>query len=83
VILDTLPAGGYALDIMAKKYRNKLAAVIRKAVEEDGRSLYAIVKAAGCSYQAVHPFIRRQKEGLALSTASKLCDALGLKLVKE
>lgn len=63
-----------------KKKTNQLAEAIRAAVVADGRSLYAISRAAGVAYQSAHPFIRGQREDIALSTADRLCAALGLEL---
>ena len=65
---------------MGTKNRIELARIIRAAVERDGRSLYAIAKAAGVTYQAFHPFVRGHREDIALSTADKLCRVLGLVL---
>jgi len=63
--------------------KNILAERIRSAIEADERSLYAISKASGVSYQGLHPFARRQREEINLSTADRLCKALGLELTKK
>jgi transposase-like protein len=58
----------------------ELARIIRDAIERDGRSLYAIAKAADVTYQALHPWMRGHREDIALSTADRLCKVLGLTL---
>jgi hypothetical protein len=60
--------------------KNELAEKIRDAIEHDKRSLYAIAKAADVPYQGFHPFVRRQREEINLSTADRLCKVLGLEL---
>ena len=66
-----------------KTRKNKMAEMIRRSVEADGRSLYAIANAAGVSYQTLHPFIRRQREAITIDTADRLCAVLGLELVQK
>lgn len=63
-----------------KKERNTMADALRKAIESDGRSLYAIAKAGNIPYQALHPFARGQRDEITLRTANRLCKALGLEL---
>jgi hypothetical protein len=58
----------------------ELARIIRKAIAADGRSMYAIAKAADVPYQGLHPFARGQRNDIALSTADRLCRVLGLTL---
>ena len=57
-----------------------LALDIRKTMKQNGKSIYAIAKAAGVSVSMVQRF----EAGLdiRLATASKLCKALGLRLTK-
>lgn len=59
---------------------NELAVAIRTAIERDGRSLYAIAKAAELPYQSVHPFARGHRTDITLATADRLCKVLGLTL---
>lgn len=62
---------------------DSLIRAIRTAIENDERSLYAIAKAANLSYSTVHRFATHERTELGLRTASALCDALGLQLVKR
>lgn len=64
---------------MAKR-STTLAQVIRDAIENDGRSLNAIAKAADVAYQSLHPFVRGQRDEIALSTADRICRVVGLEL---
>ncbi len=67
---------------MGMKRGNKieLARIIRAAIEADGRSLYAIAKAADVPYQGLHPFARGHRDDIALATADRLCKVLSLEL---
>ena len=65
---------------MKTKEHNELATAIRTAIERDGRSLYAIAKAAKLPYQSVHPFARGHRTDITLGTANRLCKVLGLTL---
>ena len=56
-----------------------MAEVLKGAIELDGRSLYAIAKAAGMPYPPLYRFVHGQ-QGLNLETADKLAEALGLAL---
>lgn len=66
--------------IMKREDRIELARIIRAAIENDERSLYAIGKAADVPYQGLHPFARGHRDDIALSTADRLCRVLGLEL---
>jgi len=66
----------YILDGMQRK---TMAEVLKEAIERDGRSLYAIAKAAGMTYPPLYRFAHDQ-QGLRLETADKLATALGLVL---
>ena len=59
---------------------NELAKVIRKAIQQDERSLYRIAIDAGLPYSTVHRFSVGEREDLILGTAWKICKALGLEL---
>lgn len=59
---------------------NQLAEAIRAAIDRDERSLYAIARAADVHYQTLHPFARRQRHEITLTTAARLCAVLGLEL---
>ena len=66
--------------LMKIKPQIDLATVLRKAIDQDGRSLYAVAKAAGVAYQGLHPFVRGRRQEINLSTADRLCKVLGLEL---
>lgn len=63
-----------------KTQTNNLAKTIRDAIERDERRLYAIAKAAGVTYQTLHPFARGRREDITIGTADRLCKVLGLEL---
>ncbi len=54
--------------------------VIRKSIDRDPRSLYAIAQAAKLPYATVHRFARAERTEINLVTAARLCQALGLEL---
>ncbi len=61
--------------------RLDMADQLRRAIKKDGRSLYAIRKASTLkSIGPLQRFVARE-HGLTLSSAEKLADSLGLKLV--
>ena len=57
----------------------KLAAKILSAIEADGRTVYAIAKAAGINRQQLGLFVRGESD-MTLTVAGKLCETLGLEL---
>ena len=59
-----------------------LTADIKKAIEKDGRSLYAIAKDAEVAYSVLHRFVSGDRT-VNLDTASKIASALGLELRKK
>ena len=61
---------------------NHLARLIRRAFANSGLSIKALAKRADVSYGALHGFIAGTRD-CTLGTASKLCKALGLKLVSS
>lgn len=67
---------------MAKKRRlaNKLETAIKQAIKSDGRSLYALAKATGVDLSQLTRFT--EGADMRLKSAAKLCEALGLALVK-
>ena len=60
-----------------------LRAEIQKAMERDGRTLYAIAKDAGLSYSVVHRFARGDRVSVSLVTAAKLLKTLGYELRRK
>lgn len=59
---------------------NPMTATIRRSIRKDKRTLYRLAKDSGLPYQTVHRFATGKREDLMMSTASKLCVALGLEL---
>lgn len=60
----------------------RLAAVIRRAIEESGESAYAVAKGSGVSQAVLSRFLSGSR-GLTLETADRLCHHLGLELVRR
>lgn len=61
-----------------KQESNKLADVIRGAMQCDGRTVYAVARDAGLVVSIVQRF--DAGGDVTLQTASALCDTLGLQL---
>jgi transcriptional regulator with XRE-family HTH domain len=64
---------------MGKAAKRTFADVIRRAVEDSGRTAYAIALESGVSQAVLSRFLRGER-GINLDTAEKLCRALGLEL---
>jgi plasmid maintenance system antidote protein VapI len=64
---------------MGKAPKRSFADVIRRAVQDSGRTPYAVAQAAGVPQAVLSRFLRRER-GINLDTAEKLCRALGLDL---
>ena len=64
---------------MGRAAKRTFADVIRQAVEDSGRTPYAIALESGVSQAVLSRFLRGER-GLNLDTADKLCRALGLDL---
>ena len=63
---------------MNKKMRKvDLAAQLREAFEASGLSRFELARRADVSYSVVHRFIAGERD-LTLSTASRLCQVLGI-----
>jgi hypothetical protein len=58
-------------------------AMIREAIRRDKRTLYRIAKDADLSYATIHRFYNAKRVRLTLPVAARLCDVLGLTLVKR
>jgi predicted transcriptional regulator len=56
-----------------------LAAVLREALDDAGLNPFQVSQRAGIPYAAIHGFVHNDRD-MMLSTASKLCDLLGLEL---
>ena len=57
-----------------------LIAVLQRAIERDGRTLYRLAKDCGLRYSVVHRFATGERVGISLVTTAKLCQTLGLDL---
>ena len=54
---------------------------LRQAVQDSGRSLYAIAKGAGIAYPVLYRFASGERD-LTLETASRLADYFGMRLTR-
>lgn len=57
-----------------------LAEKLRKAIQRDKRTLYAIAKAADLRYVIVHRIASGERDDMRTRTAEVLAKALGLKI---
>lgn len=65
---------------MSRKDRDEeISELLRQAVRDSGLSELAIAKRAGIDQSQLNRFQRKER-GLTLASASKVADALGLKL---
>ncbi len=64
---------------MDKAAKRTFADVIRRAVQESGKTPYAVALGAGVPQAVLSRFLRRERS-INLETAEKLCRALGLEL---
>jgi plasmid maintenance system antidote protein VapI len=64
---------------MENRSRLSLAEALTKAVQDTGKSVYAVAKASGVAQAVLHRFLAGQR-GLTLATAERLCAYLGLEL---
>jgi plasmid maintenance system antidote protein VapI len=64
---------------MGKAAKRTFADVIRWAVQDSGKTPYAVAQAAGVPQAVLSRFLRRER-GINLDAAEKLCRALGLDL---
>jgi DNA-binding phage protein len=55
---------------------------LKEAIRDSGRSLNQIGKAAGIGHDRLSRFMRGERD-LTLTSAEKVCEALGLRLTKE
>ncbi len=60
---------------------NVLARAILEAIRESGRAPHAIARDAGVDPAVVQRFVAGSRPDLYLSTASRICAALGLRLI--
>lgn len=68
---------------MAKrKTKTGLVDALRSAIQNSGLTRYAVAKQAGVGFAVLNRFVAGERD-LRLETAAKICDALGLELVKR
>lgn len=56
---------------------------LQRAIKADGRTCYALAKASRLNYAIVRRFATNERPDVGLRTASKLCEALGLRLTHD
>lgn len=66
-------------DLSKRKINSSLAAQLRKAVADSGLSISELGRQSGVAVAILSRFMRNERT-LTLPVASKLCEALGLKL---
>jgi DNA-binding phage protein len=77
---DRLRALGECLESkMTKRKERQLIQALRKAIEQDGRSINAIAIDAGLSASVVWRFVQAQR-GMGIEAAAALAETLGLEL---
>jgi plasmid maintenance system antidote protein VapI len=67
------------MSLMAKKKSTSVFDVLRDAIHRDGRSVYAISKAAGIAPIVLSRFINKDRT-ISVATIEKLARVLGLSL---
>lgn len=65
---------------MATTPADRMARTLQRAIKADGRSLYAIAKAAGLHYSIPDRFLHGERVNIALSSVAALADVVGLEL---
>ena len=76
VICQCVLCGVYSIRCLMKSLVDNL----RVAIRRDGRSLYAIAKAAGLRYPILHRIARGERDDMTTRTAEKIAAALGLRI---
>ena len=59
---------------------DKMTRTLKRAIKGDGRSLYAIAKAANLHYSIPDRFMHESRVAITLPTIAALCDVVGLEL---
>lgn len=59
---------------------DRMTKTLKRAIRKDGRSLYAIAKAARLHYSIPDRFMREDGVAIALPTIAALADVVGLEL---
>ncbi len=65
---------------MANTPAEKMTRTLQRAIKSDGRSLYAIAKAAQLHYSIPDRFMHEERVNITLTTIAALADVLGLEL---
>ena len=65
---------------MATNPADKMTRTLKRAIKADGRSLYAIAKAAKLHYSIPDRFMHETRLAITLPTIAALCDVVGLEL---
>ncbi len=65
-----------------KKPKNDMAELIRSRFRASGLSVKRVADLSGCHYASVHGFLTGTRDP-ALSTANRICEVLGLKLMQQ
>ena len=63
--------------------RDRFIRILQRAIQRDGRTLYAVARDSELRYGVVHAFARGSRENITLRTAAALCDVLGLELTRK
>ena len=61
----------------------KLVRVIREAIEQDGRSVYALAREAEIDQSTLNKVVRGERNDMTLSVAEKLFGVLGIEVVPK
>jgi plasmid maintenance system antidote protein VapI len=64
---------------MKNRPETQLSKRIQRAFHRSGMSIKQLTERSGCTYSSVHGFITADRD-ITVSTASKLCQVLGLEL---
>ena len=62
--------------------KGTMAEIIKKAIEDSGKSIAEIARGTGVAQPVIHRFVHGER-GLTLLTAEKLIEYLGLQLTKR
>ena len=64
-----------------KRTSQTVSDTLRRYIERDGRSQYALAEVTGVDRGVLSRFVRGERD-IGMTTGDKLCKALGLKLTK-
>ena len=66
---------------MKQRTSQTVSDTLRRHIERDGRSQYALAEETGVNRGVLSRFVRGERD-IGMATADRLCRALGLKLTK-